>query len=46
VGRFGTDVLYEVQLRLTQDLREPFARWYADPRHEPFPTGAGAAPGA
>ena len=46
VGRFGSDVLYEVELRPTQDLREPFRRWYADPRHETFRPGAAAVPGA
>jgi len=43
VARFGSDVLYEVRLLPTIDLREPFRRWYADPRHETFPPKPAAA---
>ncbi len=46
VARFEDDVLYEVLLRPTEDLREPFRRWYADPLHERFPPRPAAAPGA
>ena len=38
VARFGGDVVYEVLLRPTQNLRDQFRRWYADPRHEHLPS--------
>lgn len=37
VARFGGDVVYEVVLRPTENLREAFQRWYGDPRHEQLP---------